>query len=58
MLSFENKDGRILFKDYYLPNVEIIDFNALIDYENFFDYEKIIDYTIGNLMDYEYFSRH
>ena len=58
------------FSDYYLPNVEIKDFNVLIDGKSFFDlpvkneeaYEKIIemsrnnDYTTGNLLDFVYFK--
>ena len=57
------KDYRDSFSHYYVPNVEIKDFNVLIDGKSFFDlpvkneeaYEKIIDmsnnndYTTGNL---------
>ena len=58
---------------YYVPKVEIKDFNVLIDGKPFFEisvknkedaYEEIIemsknnDYTTGNLLDYEYFSKH
>ena len=58
------------FSQYYLPNVEIKDFNVLIDGKSFFDlpikneeeaYEKIIemsnnkDCTTGNLLDFDYF---
>ena len=64
-------DNRDSFSDYYLPNVEIKDFNVLIDGKGFFDlpvkneegaYEKIIemsnnnDYTTGNLLDFGYFK--
>ena len=64
----ENRDS---FSDYYLPNVEIKDFNVLIDGKSFFylsakneeeAYEKIIemsdnnDYTTGNLLDFCYFK--
>ena len=57
------------FPDYYVPNVEIKDFNVLIDGKSFFDlsvkneqeaYEKIIemsnnnDYTTGSLLDFAY----
>ena len=60
------------FSDYYLPNVEIKDFNVLIDGKSFFDlpvkneeeaYEKIIemsrnnDYTTDNLLDFVYFKK-
>ena len=61
-------DNRDPFSDYYVPNVEIKDFNVLIDGKSFFDlpvkneeaYEKIIDmnnnndYTTGNLLDENY----
>ena len=54
VLSFSrnnNADNRDSFLDYYVPNVEIKDFNVLIDKKSFFDlsvkneeeaYEKII----------------
>ena len=72
-LSFENEDDRTSFSEYYVPNVQINDFNLLMDGKSFFDiptkndeetYEQIIemgrnnDYTTGNLLDYEYFSKH
>ena len=70
---FENDDDRTSFSKYYLPKVEIKDFNVLIDGKPFFEisvknkeeaYEAIIemsknnDYTTGNLLDYEYFKDH
>ena len=73
VLSFENEEGRTSFSKYYVPKVEIKDFNVLIDGKSFFDvpvknkeeaYEKIMsinknnDYTTGNLLDHEYFSKH
>ena len=72
VLSFENEEDRTSFSKYYVPKVEIKDFNMLIDGKSFFDvpvknkeaYEKIMsigknnDYTTGNLLDYEYFSKH
>ena len=73
VLSFENENDRTSFSKYYVPNVQIKDFNVLIDGKSFFDmpikneeetYEQIIemgrnnDYTTGNLLDYEYFSKH
>ena len=73
VLSFENEDDRTSFSKYYVPKVEIKDFNVLIDGKVFFDvpvknkeeaYEKIMsisknnDYATGNLLDYEYFSKH
>ena len=66
-----NTDNRNSFSHYYVPNVEIKDFNVLIDGKSFFDlpvknkeetYEKIIevsnnnDYTTGNLLDFGYFK--
>ena len=74
VLSFSrnnNTDNRDSFSDYYVPNVEIKDFNVLIDGKSFFDlpvkneeeaYEKIIDmsnnndYTTGNLLNFAYFK--
>ena len=73
VLSFENENDRKSFSQYYVPNVQIKDFNVLIDEKTFFDmpiknsektYEQIIkmgrinDYTTGNLLDYDYFSKH
>ena len=73
VLSFENEEYRTSFSNYYIPSVEIKDFNVSIDGNFFFDvpiknkeetYEKIIemsknnDYTTGNLLDYKYFSNH
>ena len=36
LLSFENEDDRISHSTYYLPKVEIKDYNVMIDGENFF----------------------
>ena len=73
VLSLENEEDRTSFSKYYTPKVEVKDFDALIDRKGFFDapvknkeeaYKKIIeisknnDYTTGNLLDYEYFSKH
>ena len=73
VLSFENEDDRASFSKYYTPIVEIKDFNVLIDSKSFFDVliknkeeaseenieiSKNNDYTTGNLLDYEYFSKH
>ena len=72
ILLSENEDNWTSSK-YYKPKVEIKDFNVLIDGKSFFDvpvenkeetYGKIIEmskdnvYTTGNLLDYEYFSKH
>ena len=71
VLSFENENDRTSFSKYYVPKVEIKDFNVLIDGKPFFEvpvknkeevYKQIIemsknnDYTTGNLLDYEYFE--
>ena len=79
MLSFQiiaaennaRKDHGDTFSHYYVPNVEIKDFNVLIDGKSFFDlpvkneeeaYEKIVeisnnnDYTTAILLDFAYFK--
>ena len=78
-LSYNSKElKKIMLKDYrdyvshyYVPKVQIKDFNVLIDGKSFFDlpvkneegaYEKIIDmcnnndYTTGNLLDFAYYK--
>ena len=72
VLLFQNEEDRTSFSKYYVPKVEIKNFNVLVDGKGFFDvpvknkegdYEKIMsisknnDYTTGNLLDYEYFSK-
>ena len=72
-LAYTNEDDRISYSQYYVPNVEIKDFNVIIDGKPFFElpvknmeetYQKIIDmgynddYTVGNLIDFEYFKQH
>ena len=67
VLSFENEEDRTSFSNYYVPKVEIKDYNVITDGKSFFEfpvknkeetYEKIIeisknsDYTTGNLLDY------
>ena len=64
VLSFSrnnNTDNRDSFSDYYVPNVEIKDFNVLIDGKSFFDlpvkneeeaYERIIEMMIIQLVIY------
>ena len=37
VLAFENDTQRTSAKGYYLPNVEIKDYNVMINWENFFD---------------------
>ena len=73
VLSFENENNRVYFSEYYIPKVEIKDFNVLIDGKPFLEipvknkeeaYEAIIeisknnDCTTVNLLDYEYFENH
>ena len=68
VLSFKNEEDRTSFPKYYVPKVEIKDFNVLINGKSFFDvpvkskeeaYKKIMsssknnDYTTGNLLNYE-----
>ena len=61
VLAFENDDQRTSNKRYYIPNVEIKDYNVMIDGKNFFDqpvkndkvtYENIRKITIGQGDDY------
>ena len=73
VLLFQNEKERPSFSKYYIPNVQIKDFNVLIDGKSFFNtpirndeetFEQIIEigknngYTTGNLLDYDYFSKH
>ena len=73
VLLFENENDRTFFSKYYVPNVQMQDFNVLINGKSFFDvpikteeetYEHVIEMgrnnyaTTGNLLDYEYFSKH
>ena len=73
VLSFDNKDVRTSFSKYYTATFEIKGSNVLIDQKWFFDtpmkskeqaYKPIIemgktnDYATGNLLDYEYYSKH
>ena len=73
VLTFENDDDKTSFSKYYVPKVEIKDFNVSIDGKPFFEipvknkeeaYEAIIEitknnnYTTGYLLDYEYFKDH
>ena len=73
-LSFENENVRTSYYKYYVPNVEIKDYNVLIDGEAFFElpvksleetYEKITQITDHssyfkrlNLLDFEDFKEH
>ena len=73
VLSFENEEDRTSYSKYYIPKIQINDYNVVIDGKPFFEtpvknkeetYEKIIeisrdsDYNTGNLLDYEYFKDH
>ena len=55
-LSFENEDDRTSYYKYYMPSVEIKDYNVLIDGNAFLElpiknleetYEKIIQITVA-----------
>ena len=61
VLSFEKENGRTSHSTYYLPKVEIKDYNVMIDDRNFFDqsitsmnktYENIRKSTTGKGDDY------
>ena len=73
VLTFENEDNRTSFSKYYVPKVEIKNFNVSVDGKPLFEipvkykedvYEPIIemgknnDYTTGNSLDDEYFKDH
>ena len=50
VLAFENDDHRISNKRYYIPNVEIKDYNVMIDGKSFFDQPVKNDkVTYGNV---------
>ena len=60
-LPFENENDRTSHSNYYLPKVEIKDFNVMIDGKNFFDqpinsnlktYENIRKIATGQGDDY------
>ena len=71
VLAYRAADDRQSFSQFYLPRVMVKDY-VIIDKLAFFDlpikteeaYEKIIDisrnniYTTGNLLDYDYFTKH
>ena len=74
VLSFENEDDRTSYYKYFVPNVEIKNYNVLIDGNPFFElpvkkieetYEKILQisddngyFTRGNLLDFNNFKNH
>ena len=70
VLAFPNEEDRSWFSKYYMPNVEIKDYNVLIDLQRFYDipiknkeqtYKTITEclnhdnYTTGTSLTYEYF---
>ena len=74
VLSFENENDRRSYYKYYVPSVEIKNYNLLIDGNLFFElsvknieetYGKILQisddngyFTRGNLLDFNYFKEH
>ena len=61
VLSFENEDDRKVHTRYYLPKVELKDYNVMIDGKNFFDqlvenniqkYDTIRNFSTGQWDDY------
>ena len=63
VLSFGNKDDRKVNTKYYLPTVEIRDYNVMINGQNFFDQLvnndwKKNDCTTGCLLVYSYFKNY
>ena len=64
VLSFENRRVQESNKQYFLPTVQIKDYNVMIDWRNFFDQPvkndlrtgQGNDYTTGCLLDYPYFK--
>ena len=73
VLAFPNEEDRSSFFKYYVPNIEIKDYNVLIDLQSFYDipiknkeetYKYITElinhdnYTTGSSLNYEYFCKH
>ena len=73
VLAYANEDDRTSYSKYYVPNIEIKNYNVIIEGKPFFElpvknveetYQKIFDmgynddYTVGNLMDFEYCQEH
>ena len=59
VLSYEHENDRTYFSKYYVPKVEIKDFNVWIDGKPFFEIpvkNRENDYPTGTLLDYEYFK--
>ena len=53
VLSFENEDNRKSFLKYYVPNVQIKDFNVLIDRKRFFDMPIKNEETYRQIIEWE-----
>ena len=54
VLLFENENDITSFSDYYVPNVQIKDFNVLIDIKSFFDVQqKITKKLLNKLLKWE-----
>ena len=64
VLSFEKENDRTSFSKYYIPNIQRKDFLDMPIKDGEKTYEQIIEmgrnnnYMTGNLLDYEYFSKH
>ena len=64
VLSFEKENDRTSFSKYYIPNIQRKDFLDMQIKDGEKTYEQIIEmgrnnnYMTGNLLDYEYFSKH
>ena len=64
VLSFEKENDRTSFSKYYVPNIQIKHFFDMPIKDGEKTYEQIIEmgrnnnYMTGNLLDYEYFSKH
>ena len=62
VLLFKNKEDRTSFSKYYVPKVEVKDFNVLIEGKSFFDVpvkneeftDKNADLTINNSQSFKY----
>ena len=57
-MLFKDDNVRESHKQYYLPNVEINDYNLIIHGRNFFYQPIKNDYTTGYLLDYPYFKKY
>ena len=65
VLSLENDNDRTLHTEYYLPTVEIKDYNVMIDGKNYFDQPVkstvrtlLNNYMTGCLLDYSYLNNY